>query len=164
VAREAATLVMLVAVALAAAGTFRQWLAAFMIAFGTWDIFYYAFLKALIDWPASLLTWDILFLIPVPWVGPVVAPMVVSLSMIIAGLIIFQREYAGCPIRFRWPHWTILVISGLAIVVAFCWDYDNVMAGGRPNPFHWPLFTAGELSGCAAFWHALSIPPSPRRV
>ncbi len=85
VGREAATMIMLGAVALAAAGDFAQWSAAFVIVFGVWDITFYLFLKLLLGWPASLLTWDILFLIPVPWVGPVVAPVLVSAGMIAGG-------------------------------------------------------------------------------
>ena len=76
---------MLAAAGLAIAGNFRQWLAGFMISFGVWDIFYYVFLRLLIGWPESLMTWDLLFLLPVPWVGPVIAPVLVSLSMIVAG-------------------------------------------------------------------------------
>src|SRR5437660_5018422 len=64
-AREAATLVMLAAAGLAAARNFRQWLAGFMVAFGIWDVFYYVFLKLLLDWPGSLMEWDLLFLLPV---------------------------------------------------------------------------------------------------
>jgi len=80
VAREAATLLMLGAVAAAVGGNFRQWFAFFLLAFGAWGISYYAFLKVLIDWPKSLLTWDVLFLIPVPWSGPVLAPALVALT------------------------------------------------------------------------------------
>jgi hypothetical protein len=68
--REAATIVMLVAVALAVSQNAAQWAAAFVMAFGVWDLSFYAFLNVLLGWPASQLTWDILFLIPVPWVGP----------------------------------------------------------------------------------------------
>jgi hypothetical protein len=67
IGREAATIVMLAALALAVARNAGQWAASFVIAFGTWDITFYVFLKVLLGWPASLLTWDILFLIPVPW-------------------------------------------------------------------------------------------------
>ena len=70
-AREAATLVMLGAVATAVGRGGAQWLAAFMITFGVWDVSFYAFLRVLLHWPQSLLTWDLLFLIPVPWAGPV---------------------------------------------------------------------------------------------
>ena len=95
IGREAATIVMLAAIALAVADNAGQWAAAFAIAFGTWDIAFYAFLKLLLDWPASLLTWDILFLIPIPWVGPVLAPVIVSASMIAAGLWHLRREASG---------------------------------------------------------------------
>ena len=78
IGREAATMLMLAAIALAVARNTRQWTAAFAIAFGVWDIVFYACLKLLLGWPASLFTWDILFLIPVPWVGPVLAPVLIS--------------------------------------------------------------------------------------
>ena len=153
--REAATILMLAGVAVAAAKNFRQWIAAFMIVFGVWDVFYYVFLKLLIGWPASPGTWDILFLLPVPWVGPVIAPLLVALSMITAGGIILWRESRRRPIRFRWWHWTSIIGGGLIVIAAFGWDYRNAMAGGWPNPFHWPLFIAGEaigLTGFAAAW------------
>ena len=108
-------------------------------------------LKVLIDWPASLLEWDILFLIPFPWVGPVLAPVLVAISMIAAGTILFGRESAGTPVRISWQHWSIVVLGGLIIIVSFCWDYRNVMAGGTPNPFQWPIFLAGETIGLAGF-------------
>jgi hypothetical protein len=153
--RELATLVMLAAAGLIGARNFRQWLAGFMITFGVWDIFYYVFLKLLIDWPASLGTWDILFLVPVPWVGPVISPVLVAISMIVAGTVVLWRESVGRPIRFRWFHWTAIVGGGVVIVVAFCWDYRNAMAAGWPNPFNWPLFAAGLTVGLLGFLHAL---------
>ena len=85
--REVATLGMLAAVAIAVGRGSGQPFAAFLIAFGVWDISFYAFLKLLIHWPASLLTWDVLFLLPVPWVAPVLAPVLASLSMIGVGLL-----------------------------------------------------------------------------
>lgn len=153
--REAATLLMLAGVAVIAAGNFRQWIAGFMMVFGVWDIFYYAFLKLLIGWPASLGTWDILFLLPVPWVGPVVAPVLVAVSLIAAGTIILRRESHGRPIRLRWWHWATIIGGGLIVITAFCWDYRNTMAGGWPNPFNWPLFIAGETIGLTGFTAAL---------
>src|SRR5215831_18658921 len=71
IGREAATILMLAGVALAVAENAGQWAAAFVIAFGVWDLTFYLFLKVLLDWPASFATWDILFLIPVPWAAPV---------------------------------------------------------------------------------------------
>src|SRR5579863_8958369 len=91
IGREAATMLMLAGAALAMARNFQEWIAAFGVAFGIWDIAFYAFLRLMIHWPQSLATWDILFLIPVPWVGPVWAPVLVALTMIVCGLIALQR-------------------------------------------------------------------------
>ena len=155
VAREAATLLVLGAVAAAVGGNFRQWFACFLLAFGAWDISYYAFLKILIDWPKSLLAWDILFLLPVPWSGPVLAPMLVSLTMIVTGLVYVWRESNGHPPRLKAIHWLGAYAGALLILAAFTWDFRNVMAGGAPKPFLWPLFGAGETLGVMAFLHAL---------
>jgi hypothetical protein len=86
VGREAATIVMLVTLALVAGNTPLQMLGLFLLAFGLWDIFYYVFLKLLIRWPESLKTLDVLFLIPVPWIAPVWLPITVSAAMVACGL------------------------------------------------------------------------------
>jgi hypothetical protein len=152
--REAATLAMLAAAGLAVARNLRQWLAGFMIAFGVWDIFFYVFLKVLLDWPESLGTWDLLFLLPVPWVGPVWAPVLVSVAMIAAGVIVLRRESGDSPVRAQWAHAALIASGAGTIVVAFCWDWRNVVAGGEPNPFHWPLFGLGLAVGLLAFAHS----------
>jgi hypothetical protein len=76
--REAATLVMLATLGMLAGRTRRARLGYAAIAFGIWDIFYYVFLRLIGDWPKSLLDWDILFLLPVPWWGPVLAPVSIA--------------------------------------------------------------------------------------
>lgn len=152
--REAATLVMLAAIALAMARNARQWFAAFMIAFGVWDIFFYVFLHVLIGWPASVWEWDLLFLLPVPWVGPVVAPVLVAISMLFAGVAILKGEAAGRPMVFASASWAAMLSGGVLVVVAFCWDYRNIMNGGVPQVFNWPLLLVGESVGLAAFLHA----------
>ncbi len=156
IGREAATILMLAAIALAVAHTFQHWAAAFLIAFGVWDISFYIFLKVLIDWPASLATWDLLFLVPVPWASPVIAPVLVSLSMIVCGLIALAR-----PLRIRRAHWAAILSGGLVIVIAFTLDYNNLIAGGMPNPFNWPVFIGGELIGLAGFALAVFDRESP---
>jgi hypothetical protein len=153
--REAATLVVLAAVALAVSHNFHQWFGAFVVAFGVWDVFYYVFLKILIDWPASLFTWDILFLLPVPWVGPVLAPVLVALSMIVAGVVVLWLESIGRAVRLGRANWTAVVLGGLLIVAAYCWDFRNTGAGGEPNPFNWPMLAAGEMLGLAGFVRGL---------
>jgi hypothetical protein len=86
IAREVATIVMLVAVAFLSAKKFLPRLGALMIAFSLWDIFYYVFLKFLTGWPTSFGSTDIYFLIPVPWIGPVITPLIISLALFLAGL------------------------------------------------------------------------------
>jgi hypothetical protein len=149
VVREAATLIMLASVAWVAAGGWSLWLPSFAIAFGTWDLFFYVFLRLLIHWPSSLMTWDILFLIPVPWVAPVLAPSIVSMTIIGAGLLSLAR-----PVRLRASHWGAMTLGGALILLSFMWDDRNLMAGGLPRLFAWWLFGAGELAGVAAFLHA----------
>jgi hypothetical protein len=84
--REVATIVMLVSLAVLVGSTPLQMLGVFLLAFGVWDIFYYVFLKLLIRWPESLKTLDVLFLIPVPWIGPVWLPVTVSAVMVVCGV------------------------------------------------------------------------------
>jgi len=82
--REAATMVMLVSVALLAASkTSSRW-AAFLWVFALWDIAYYAGLWATARWPNSLTNLDVLFLIPVPWVAQVWFPLLVSTLTVLA--------------------------------------------------------------------------------
>lgn len=157
VGREAATMVMLAAVAMAVARNFGEWIAAFAVAFGVWDIAFYAFLRLMIHWPESLRTWDILFLIPLPWVGPVWAPILVALSMIVCGLA--SLRMGG--VHLRAPHWAGVFTGALVIIAAFVWDFRNTMSGGLPNPFNWPLFFAGEIIGLGAF--AAAVLPCVRR-
>jgi hypothetical protein len=148
--REAATLLMLSGVALAAAGNGRLWLPAFALAFGTWDLFFYVFLRVLVGWPASLLTWDVLFLIPVPWAAPILAPAIVSVSIIVMGLIALRWS-----VRMQMFHYMALALGGFLIVLSFVWDSPNIIAGGLPHRFAWTVFAIGELLGVSAFLHAV---------
>ena len=90
--REAATIIMLTMIAFIAAKTKTQRFAYFIFCFAVWDIFYYVFLKIETGWPASIFDYDILFLIPVPWTGPVLAPCLVSLTMILFSLLLVFHE------------------------------------------------------------------------
>lgn len=154
VIREAATLVMLAAVALIAVVDGRTaWLPAFAVVFGAWDLFFYVFLRLLIGWPASLLTRDILFLIPVPWAAPVLAPVIVSLSIIGTGVAALVRR-----VRPRPMHWMGLVLGCGVILLSFMWDFRGISAGNMPRQFPWLLFACGEALGLGAFIHASSLP------
>ena len=149
VAREGATLLMLAGVASVAVER-RMWLAVFAVGFGVWDIFYYVFLRVLLGWPASLFTWDVLFLIPAPWAAPVLAPVIVSLSLIAAGLAALKSE-----VRLQRWHWAGIGCGAVVILLSFLWDSPNVLAGGFPHPYSWGLFAAGEAAGFGSFLIAL---------
>jgi hypothetical protein len=151
IGREFATMLMLAGAALIAARKPREWVAAFLICFGVWDVTFYLSLKLLLNWPASLLTWDILFLIPVPWTGPVIAPVLVSVSMISGGVFVLWREYSDQPVRLTAWRWSLLVLGGAIIVAAFIWDFRNTANGGMPNPFNWVLFAVGLVLGIGSF-------------
>jgi len=143
VIREAATIVMLATVAAAATRTFPGWLAAFSIVFGAWDLSFYAALKALLGWPPSFMTWDLLFLIPVPWVGPVLAPSIVSVTLVLGGIWGLMRE----PRRVDWITWGLLIAGGATVFASFVWDWRYIVDGGYPRWFPWALFWAGEAAG-----------------
>src|SRR5450432_3486801 len=154
IGREAATIAMLAAIALAVARNAGQWAAAFVIAFGTWDISFYLFLRVLLDWPASLFTWDILFLVPVPWAGPVLAPVLVSVAMIVVGVWHLRREASGNGVRIGGIEWVGIVAGAVVIIVAFAMDYRHLMAGGMPHPFNWPVFGVGMTLGVGSYVRA----------
>lgn len=86
--REAATLIMLAAVAAMAGKKFWEKITFFLLAFGVWDIFYYIFLRFTINWPRTLFDLDTFFLLPTPWVGPVFVPIIIS-SIFIGGSVIY---------------------------------------------------------------------------
>ena len=149
VIREAATIVMLAAAAMLVAGERSLWLPSFAISFGVWDVSFYLFLKLWIDWPASLLTWDLLFLLPVPWVAPVLAPVLVSAAIVGCGLAALYR-----PVKLSGLRWAGLVFGGALVILSFTWDFQHVMAGNLPRPFAWWLFLAGELMSVGIFLKA----------
>jgi len=151
--REAATLVMLATVGWLAGRSGLERLAWTAVAFGTWDVLYYAWLWVFIGWPPSLGTWDLLFLIPVPWAGPVWAPVAVSLALVGFGLAAARRLRAGRPVRVGRAQVAAGLLGGLIVVVAFCWNAPLVLDGGVPTDFPWLVFAAGMA---IAAWGAVT--------
>ena len=157
--REAATLVMLLTVGALAGKTAQARLGYTAIAFGVWDILYYVFLRIMTGWPRSLLDWDILFLLPLPWWGPVLAPVGIAALMIAAGTLASQY-----PARATWTR-TAWGVSGLGIAVAlYVFMADALVVAHQgvdatrqvlPQTFNWPLYAvafglmAAPLVQCA---------------
>jgi hypothetical protein len=145
--RELATLIMLFAVGWLAGRTWRARLGYAAIAFGVWDIFYYVFLKIICGWPHSLLDWDVLFLLPLPWWGPVLAPVLISLLMIMWGTFASQFERAPHATLSTRQVW-VLNLAGMALAL-YVFMADAITAAHRgfgairtvlPERFNWPLF------------------------
>jgi hypothetical protein len=156
--REGATMVMLLAVAWLAGRTKWQRFSYFIFAFGVWDIFYYVFLKLTIGWPSSLLTWDLLFLIPVPWVGPVIAPALLALTMCLMGMLLVWKEEKTGSIRVSLWSWLLLAGSALLPFLSFIKDYESTLQGDMPGPYPWSLLIAGELLWALAMRRILLTP------
>jgi len=156
--REAATLVMLLAVGMLAGRTWRSRLGYSAVAFGVWDIFYYLFLRWICGWPASLFDWDILFLLPLPWWGPVAAPVCIAILMIVWGTIVSRRPHAASSAPAN-------VICGFGIAVAlyvFMADAIRAAPDGAgavravlPTTFNWPLFAAALALMAAPIAHTV---------
>jgi hypothetical protein len=143
VGREAATLVMLATIGCLVGRRWADRLAWTAVAFGVWDLFYYVWLWVLIGWPHSPGTWDVLFLIPVPWAGPVWAPAAVSAALIGFGLAAAYSVRAGRIPRVGLVRGAGAVVGGLLVVASFTANTPALIGGGLPGWYPWPLFVAG---------------------
>ena len=137
--REAATITMLLGIGILTGKTSSQKFAFFIYCFAIWDIFYYVFLKVLLDWPESLFTWDILFLIPVPWVGLVIAPCIVSATMIVLALCIVFWQEKGMSTKLNLKEWILLISGSLTVIISFMWDYLRYISEGNSGKHIWTL-------------------------
>jgi hypothetical protein len=146
-AREAATLILLAATGALAGRTWRHRAGYAALAFGIWDVLYYVFLRPISGWPTSLLDWDILFLIPLPWWGPVLAPVSIAALMIVWGTLVTQSGRVAEDANPRWA-WGLAVIGSLLALGVFMRDTLRAAPDGRdailqvlPAAFNWPLFS-----------------------
>jgi len=151
VMREAATLFMLTAVAYLAGRRFWERFAYFMISFGIWDIFYYVWLKVLLDWPSSMFDWDVLFLIPLPWIGPVIAPISIAVLMIVFGLIIICSFQEEKDIRPTWASCFLASAGILIVLYSFMYDLGATLQQEMPMPYKYELLVIGDVLFIAAF-------------
>ena len=164
--REVATMVMLVTIGILAAKRFSTGFAWFIYSFAIWDIFYYIFLKLLLGWPESVMTWDVLFLIPTTWTGPVLSPVLVSITMILLAATILIHAEKGKETRLHRLEWTGLIAGSLVLIFGFVLDYSQhmlthfsvagmlqvknpevleVATSYIPHRFPWWIFGIGEV-------------------
>ena len=172
--REAATIIMLAGAGILTGRTATEKFGNFAYSFAIWDIFYYIFLKLLLNWPESFLSWDLLFLIPLPWVGPIICPIINALSMILLALLItyFTDKYPMFKLSIK--EWAMLFAGTLIVIISYTIDYSSYVlqhssrkvwteelngeaiftaaAQYVPYYFDWWIFIVGEifiLSGIA---------------
>jgi hypothetical protein len=170
--REAVTLIMLVTIGMLAGRTKTEKFGFFIFCFAVWDIFYYVFLYFLLGWPQSLFTWDILFLIPVTWVGPVLGPIINSTTMIFLALVINYFTNLNKMNRINPVEWLLFACGSIVVIVSYTEDYVRYMmnmfsfvelfevaksdqmqqyvTSYIPESFSWWIFVIGELVIIAA--------------
>jgi hypothetical protein len=148
VGREAATIVLIFCAAYLCGQNRRQRIAYFLIIFAVWDIFYYVWLKVLLGWPASIMDWDVLFLIPLPWAGPVLTPVLVSLIMLILAALILYRDFYDRPVTVSVWETLGYFVSGLVIITSFCIAGKYMQSADYASHFSWVIFLLGLLAAC----------------
>ncbi len=160
--RELATIVMLISIAMLTVRKNDLRFALFLFLFAIWDIWYYIWLWVLLGWPESLFTWDILFLIPLPWLGPVITPVLCSLAMLLYTFVMFRYDKMGIELNIRlWQK--LCTFLGIALVLfTFMYDYGLIVLNSIsddsttteiilnraltefvPVWFNWPVFLVG---------------------
>jgi hypothetical protein len=155
VGREAATVVMIGTVGVLVGRTWVERLAWSAVVFGAWDIGYYAWLYVFAGWPTSLGTTDLLFLIPVPWVGPVWSPVAVSVALVGVGLLAARSARPGRPLVLRGWHWAAGLAGGAIVILSWTIDAGRLAGEGLPGPYPWPIFAAGMLLALFAAFDVL---------
>lgn len=165
--REMTTLLMLGSVAWISGKSFVRRLLVFIFTFGIWDILYYVALKIFLGWPVSVFTWDILFLIPITWTSPVLAPVICSVVMILMALVLEWFRKKGKLLKFLWYELALLFTGAFVIFYTFIYDVGSIIISGNflpdfltlaedpdflneltsyfPDDFQWGLFVLGLL-------------------
>jgi len=156
--REIATIIMLLVLGIMVGKDNLLRFLYFLFSFAIWDITYYVALKAFLGWPDSLLTWDILFLIPVPWLGPILAPVICSLTMIFFAFSFVWLKSTFPSFNIKLYEWGLILLGATFIFISFILDYSTLLMQNNfslsetnvvlsefvPSEFNWLLFGIGE--------------------
>ena len=166
--RELATLVMLLAVGWVAGRRLQSRLGYAVFAFGLWDVFYYIWLWVFIRWPKSLLEPDILFLVPLPWWGPVIGPALIAVLMVVGGMLAVIGDDRGHQVRLLAVEWAAFFAGTLAMLYAFMEDALSILPADahtlsqlRPTSFNWLIYLIGLA--LASFVVLRALWPGARR-
>jgi len=165
--RESATIIMLITIGLLAGKKAYEKFAYFIYAFAIWDIFYYVFLKVLLGWPSSFLTWDLLFLIPWPWIGPILSPILCSILMVITAILIISLEDLNIKVKINAKELALVILGIILVLFTWLFDYGKIIITGNflknfltltnneqfsqvisaysPTYYNWPVFLIGFI-------------------
>lgn len=141
--REAATIVMLTGLGILAGASRWQRFGFFLVAFALWDLFYYIWLKVILDWPASIVDWDVLFLIPIPWIGPVLAPVAISIALLSAGAVILVHEHRSPTFSLRRAETIVALAATGLIFYTFMADTEATLNAAPPQAYNYVSFIVG---------------------
>ncbi len=155
IGREAATLVMLVSVAVLSIRGAARRMGAFLFLFAVWDVLYYAWLRATTGWPAGVEAWDILFLIPLPWVGPVWSVLVICAGMAVFG-VLFLRMPEEAPFAPGLWGWVCGVVGTIVVIATYILEWQKIEYGRAvPSDFSLAPYVAGLVLLGGAGWAAV---------
>jgi hypothetical protein len=165
--RETATIIVLFTIGVIATKSWITRFAVFIYVFAIWDIFYYICLVLLLGWPPSIFTWDLLFLLPVIWVGPMHAPVINSFTMILLAVIILYYHTKDKTFHLVFIEWALLITGSLIIIFDYTQPYMGYMlhrysisglihfrrnpalleyaSGFKPVTFNWVIYVIGQL-------------------
>jgi hypothetical protein len=162
IGREAATLTMLFAISMIAGINMQSRIGHFLLSFGVWDIFYYVWLKVFLNWPATFFDYDLLFLLPLPWWGPILTPLLLALIMTVTGLRLVNLDQLGIKVHFLWADWVILIAGILIVLYAFMADAlaalsceTAILVQLQPTGFQWPVYSVGLFLILFPLWRAI---------
>ena len=153
IAREATSLLMIMSVAALTGRRFWEQCGYFLIIFGVWDIFYYVWLYVTLGWPPSLLTWDVLFLIPCPWLAPVIAPVLVALTLVAMGFLIVRLFDKGHKFKPTLIESGLFIVGSGVILYSFMHDTNATYNLEAPQPYMYWLFVIGLVMYVVGFLH-----------
>lgn len=149
VVREACTIVMLAAVGWLAGWDLASRFGFFVAAFGLWDIAYYVGLHLAAGWPQALLEWDCLFLIPCPWYGPVLAPIVISAIFVMNCVSILWAQSLGNPVRLSPVRLGLLTLGWSIWILSFTLPAIWEQADKYPSSYPWWALALGSIPSLA---------------
>lgn len=152
--RELTTMLIILGVAVLAGRDRHDRFFVFGFVFGVWDLVYYLGLWHFLGWPNSLTTWDVLFLIPVPWLGPVIYPIVIALLLVTGFVVHDALRKHGRRLLLNRFEWSVACVGAVVTVVAFCWNWRAVSLEIVPASFPIGIFSLGLLVGVAPFVRA----------